>query len=112
MNINKIRKDFPLLNQKKPDIYFDSACTALRPISVLEKMKEYYELYPSCGGRSHHKLGEKVNEEVAMARGKVAKFFNSKSNEIIFTRNTTEGINLIANALKWNKGDKVLCSDK
>src|SRR3972149_3426591 len=113
MNINKIRKDFPLLNQKKPDIYFDSACTALRPISVLEKMKEYYELYPSCGGRSHHKIGERVTEEVLKARIVSAKFFNAKSeSDIIFTRNTTEGLNLVANALKWNKGDRILCSDK
>ena len=76
-------------------------------------MKEYYELYPSCGGRSHHKIGERVTEEVLKARITAARFFNAKSeNEIIFTRNTTEGINLIANSLKWKMGDKVLCSDK
>jgi len=113
MNIDKIRKDFPLLNQKKPVVYFDNACTTLRPASVMEKMKEYYELYPSCGGRSHHKIGERVTEEVLRARITAAKFFNAKSeNEIVFTRNTTEGINLIANCLKWKSGDKVLCSDK
>jgi cysteine desulfurase/selenocysteine lyase len=113
MNVDKIRKDFPLLNQRKPLVYFDNACTTLRPTSVLEKMREYYELYPSCGGRSHHKIGERVTEEVLKARITAAKFFNAKNeNEIIFTRNTTEGINLIANSLKWNKGDKVLCSDK
>ena len=113
MNVDKIRKDFPLLCQKKAPIYFDSACTTLRPNSVLEKMKEYYELYPSCGGRSHHKIGERVTEEVLRARIAAAKFFNAKSeNEIIFTRNTTEGINLIANSLRWKSGDRVLCSDK
>ena len=113
MNVNKIRRDFPLLNQKKAPIYFDSACTTLRPTAVLEKMKEYYELYPGCGGRSHHKIGERVTEEVLKARIAVAKFFNAKDEgEIVFTRNTTEGINFVANSLKWNGGDKVLCSDK
>lgn len=113
MNVDKIRKDFPLLNQKKPVVYFDNACTTLRPLSVIEKMKEYYEQYPSCGGRSQHKIGERVTEEVLRARMTAAKFFNAKSeNEIIFTRNTTEGINLIANSFKWKAGDRVLCSDK
>lgn len=113
MNVDKIRNDFPLLNGKKAPVYFDNACTTLRPISVLDKMKEYYELYPGCGGRSHHKMGERVTEEVLKARIAVAKFFNAKSeDEIIFTRNTTEGINLVANSLGLKPGDKVLCSDK
>lgn len=121
MNIEKIRKDFPILNQGKEGnivgkgkipIYFDNACTTLKPIQVLQKMQEYYEQYPSCGGRSHHKLGERVTEEVAKARRTIADFFNAKEQEIIFTRNTTEGINLIANSLKWKMGDVVLCSDK
>ncbi len=113
MNVDKIRKDFPLLSQKKAVVYFDNACTTLRPMSVIEKMKEYYELYPACGGRSHHKIGERVTEEVLKARIAAAKFFNAKSEEeIIFTRNTTEGINFIAHALDLKPGDKVLCSDK
>ncbi|MBS3065478.1 cysteine desulfurase [Candidatus Pacearchaeota archaeon] len=113
MNINKIRADFKILNQKNAPVYFDNACTTLRPNSVIDKMREYYEIYPSCGGRSHHKIGERVTEEVLKARIEVAKFFNAKNeSEIIFTRNTTEGINLVANSLKWKKGDKVLCSDK
>ena len=113
MNVEKIRKDFAILNQAKPVVYFDNACTTLRPNSVAEKMKEYYEKYPSCGGRSHHKLGAKVTEEVLKARKEVASFFNArKAEEIVFVRNTTEGINLIANSIGLQKGDKVLCSDK
>jgi len=113
VNVKKIRRDFPLFNQKKPPVYFDNACTTLRPNSVMEKMKEYYELYPSCAGRSHHKFAEKVTGEVLRARIVAAKFFNAKSeNEIVFTRNATEGINLVANSFKWKKGDRVLCSDK
>ncbi len=113
MNVEKIREDFPVLNQKKIPIYFDNACTTFKPVQVLKKMQEYYEEYPSCGGRSHHKLGERVTEETIKARKTIAGFFNAKDqNEIIFTRNTTEGINLIANSLKWKNGDLVLCSDK
>lgn len=116
MNAKKIREDFSLLREekgKKVPIYFDSACTSLRPVSVLNKMKEYYELYPSCAGRSHNKLGERVTEEVLKARIVVANFFNAKrESEIIFTRNTTESINLIANSLGLKQGDCVLTSDK
>jgi cysteine desulfurase/selenocysteine lyase len=113
MNVKKIREDFPLLNGKKPPVYFDNACTTLRPIQVLAKMKEYYELYPSCGGRSHHKIGTKVTEEVIKARMIASKFLNALGiDEIVFTRNTTEGLNLVAHSLGLKKGDKVLTSDK
>ena len=113
MNVKKIREDFPLLKGNKPPVYFDNACTTLRPSAVLNKMKEYYELYPSCGGRSHHKIGTKVTEEVIKARMVAADFFNAKKDsEIVFTRNTTEGLNLVAHSLGLKKGDKVLTSDK
>lgn len=113
MNIDKIRKDFFILDSKNPPIYFDNACTTLKPVQVLDKMDDYYELYPSCGGRSQHRLGTQVTEEVHKSRKTIADFFNAKrSHEIIFTRNTTEGINLIANSLHWNTEPVVLCSDK
>lgn len=113
MNVDKIRGDFAILRGKNPPIYFDNACTTFRPDSVINKMKEYYEQYPSCAGRSNHKLGARVTEEVVKARKQVADFFNAKrESEIIFTRNTTEGINLIANSFKWKPEDAVLTSDK
>ncbi len=113
MNIEKIRKDFPILNEKKAPIYFDNACMTLKPVQVINKMNEYYEQYPACGGRSHHRLAEKVTEETMKARKEIANFFNAKNErEIIFTRNTTEGINLVANSIRWNKGDIILTSDK
>ncbi len=100
-----VEKDFPKLNV----IYVDSACMSLRPLCVIDKMNEYYISYPSCGGRSHHQLGEKVQSEVEKARKKVAKFFGAKTDEIIFTKNATEGINVVANGLNLKK---VLISDK
>ncbi len=115
INVNKIRKDFPILSKTidgKPIVYFDNACQTLRPVQVLNKINEYYNEYPACVGRSNHKLSEKATKEVFEARKKVSKFFNAKENEIIFTRNTTEGINLISHAFKLNEGESVLISDK
>ncbi|MBN1156982.1 cysteine desulfurase [Candidatus Woesearchaeota archaeon] len=111
MNPEKIRNDFLVLNQKKPPIYFDNACMTLKPRQVTDKIMEYYNEYPACGGRSNHRLSRKVTEEVLRSRRIISDFFNTKkTEEIIFTRNTTEGINLVANSIK--KGDKVLCSGK
>ena len=104
INTEKIRKDFRCLEQKPKPIYFDSACQSLRPNVVVEKMQEYYDKYPACAGRSWHDWGQKVGEEVKKARSIAQKFFSAKhSDEIIFTRNTTEGINLIANCLDLKK---------
>jgi len=111
LNTDKIRQDFPIIARKKL-IYFDSACNSLRPKQVIEAMNSYYENFPACAGRSAHKLGQLATEAYALARNKVAKFINAKSNEIIFTRNTTEGINLIAKCLDFKQNDIVLTIDK
>ncbi len=114
--LERIRSDFPILKNGlggKPIVYFDSACMSLRPRQVMQVMNEYYEEYPACAGRSIHKLGKKVNDKVAEARRTVAKFLGAKKNEeIIFTRNTTEGINLVSRSLKLNRGDVVITSDR
>jgi len=116
LNVEKIREDFPVLKREingKPIIYFDNACMTLRPVQVIDKINEYYREYPSCGERSLHKLGKRVDEEVERARDIVKKFINAKKfEEIIFTKNTTEGINLVANSLDFHKGDVVLTTDK
>jgi cysteine desulfurase/selenocysteine lyase len=115
LDVNKIRADFNILSKKDGTIpiYLDSACMSLKPNSVVEAMNEYYFNYPACAGRSAHKLGDKATKKVKEARELVAKFINAKSeDEIIFTRNTTEGINLLANSLGLEKGDVVLISDK
>ena len=64
MDVPAIRKDFPVLQGDDAPIFFDSACTTLRPAQVLEAMNDYYEKYPSCGGRSIHKFGTRVTLEV------------------------------------------------
>lgn len=110
MNFQKLRSDFEIL--KTNLIYFDNACMSLKPRQVIEKMNEYYSDYPACAGRSVHHMGEKVSKEVALARKKIAKFFGAKrAGEIVFVKNTTEGINLVANSFGLKKEDKVLTTD-
>lgn len=115
LNIEKIRADFNILEEKngiKP-IYFDSACMSLKPRQVIDAINDYYLNYPACAGRSSHKLGDMVTKKVKEARQIVAKFINADDeNEIIFTRNTTEGVNLFANSVGLKKDDVVLISDK
>ncbi len=112
MDFKQVRQDFPLLRNDKI-LYFDSACQSLRPQVVIDKLVEYYTDYPACGGRSMHKLASRVTEEVDKAREEVAGFFNAKKKEeIIFTRNTTEGINLIAQSIGFKSGETLVTSDK
>ena len=116
MDTQKIRLDFPALWKKwngRYPVYFDNACVTLRPKQVISAVNEYYNEYPVCGGRSVHKMAKKVDEKVSEAREKLQKFLNaSSSEEIIFTRNTTEGLNLVASSLDFNKGDIVLTTDR
>lgn len=112
MNLEKIKQDFPLIASKKV-IYFDNACQSLRPKSVIDKVNYYYKELSACAGRSNHKFGEKVSILVEEAREAVRRFINAKyDGEIIFTKNTTESINLVARSLGLKQGDVVLATDK
>jgi cysteine desulfurase/selenocysteine lyase len=115
-NVEKIRKDFPILEKSikgKPIIYFDNACQSLRPNQVVEKILQYYKEFPACGERAIHKLGKEVDKAVDESRKTLKKFFNARSNkEVIFTKNTTEALNLVINGLGIEKGDTVVSSDK
>ncbi len=114
MDLKKIRQDFPLLQEGNKKIaYFDNACQSLRPRQVLEAINQYYLKSSACSGRSMHSLAAEVTRRCDESRGAVAKFLNAaKKEEIVFTRNTTEGINLVANSLDWQKDDAVLISAK
>jgi cysteine desulfurase/selenocysteine lyase len=115
MDIEKIREDFPILQKKvngKPFIYFDNACTTLKPKKVIDSILAYYTEYTGCAGRSIHKFATKTTEEFEKAREKVSKFINAKKpEEIIWTKNTTEAINLVAYGFKFNKGDKIITTN-
>ena len=109
MDISKYRKDFPLLNKEDSLIYLDSACMTLRPQEVIDSITEYYTDYPACGGRSVHKLSWQVTEKFEMARDSLRKFVGAEQpSEIVFTKNATEGMNIVANGLRLKKGDHVL----
>lgn len=114
-DLSKTREDFKVLNPKdgKLVVYFDSACMSLKPDLVVQAMEEYYYEFPACAGRSAHKMGDKVTKKIKETRKTVASFINAKSEkEIIFTRNTTEGVNLLVNSFGFKKGDVVLITDK
>jgi cysteine desulfurase/selenocysteine lyase len=113
MDISKYRKDFPILNTDNPPVYLDSACMTLRPQVVIDAITDYYTNYPACGGRSVHKLSWQVTENFEMARDSLRRFMGAEnSTEIVFTKNATESMNIVANGLNLKKGDKVLTSDK
>jgi cysteine desulfurase/selenocysteine lyase len=105
-----VRNDFEVLG--KGIIYMDSACVSLKPKQVVSAMNEYYSDFPACGGRSMHRLGNQVTRAVEDSRKTIARFFNAKPNEIVFTRNTTEAINLVAHSLGLRPRDRVLTTDK
>jgi len=113
MDTKRIREDFPILQNSKGIVYFDNACMSLKPRPVIQKMLEYYEQYTACAGRSNHRLSRRADEEYHEARKSVQKLVNAKKHEeIVFTRNTTEGLNLVANSLNLQKGDAVVTTDR
>ena len=110
-----IRSDFPILDQQvhgKPLIYLDSAATSQKPQQVIEALARYYRQDNANVHRGIHTLAERATGEYEQARLKIARFINAASSkEIVFVRNATEAINLVANA--WGRanlrpGDEVL----
>ncbi|TFB12374.1 aminotransferase class V-fold PLP-dependent enzyme, partial [Candidatus Marinimicrobia bacterium MT.SAG.3] len=118
LDVETIRKDFPILSTKvhdKPLVYLDNAATTQKPKSVIELMNEYMYNYNANVHRGIHLLSEKSTEGYENARIKIANFFNaSRPEEIIFTKGTTESINLVAHA--WGRkfmeeGDVIILSE-
>src|SRR5271165_3220356 len=95
-----LRKDFPILDQKvhgKPLVYFDNAATSQKPRAVIDALVRYYEHDNANVHRGIHELSNRATAGYEAARVRAAKFINAKSSdEIVFTRGTTEGINLVA----------------
>lgn len=109
LNLKEVRKDFPILESGV--IYLDNTASSLTPEPVLQKMLEFYRQYRANVERGVHRLSQRASEEYERAHAKVADFINAKSEaEIIMTRNTTEGINIVASGLNWKKGDKIVTS--
>ena len=116
--LNKIRDDFPILKSRINNhqlVYFDNAATTQKPQSVIDGISNYYKSYNANIHRGIHSLAEKATEEFEETRSLVKEFINASSeNEIIFTRGTTEGINLISSSLSkfsFNEGDEIIISE-
>ncbi|HLN29269.1 MAG TPA: cysteine desulfurase [Gemmataceae bacterium] len=116
-DVQRIREDFPILRQKvhgKPLVYLDNANTTQKPQAVLDALSHYYTTDNSNIHRSTHLLSERATEGYETARVKVQHFLNAASSaEIIFTRNATEGINLVASSYgrrHVQKGDEIVIS--
>ena len=117
-NSIRIRDQFPILNKKINNnqlVYFDNAATTQKPRQVIEAINKYYSEYNANIHRGIHTLAEKATQEYEKTRKTVSKFINSRSEkEVIFTRGTTEGINLIASSFVKNfikKGDEIIISE-
>ncbi|QDL11332.1 cysteine desulfurase [Brasilonema octagenarum UFV-E1] len=114
---DQVRADFPILHQEvngKPLIYFDNAATSQKPLLVLNTIRDYYEQYNSNVHRGVHALSAKATEAYEVARDKVAAFVNAASRqEIVFTRNASEAINLVAYSWGMSNlqpGDEIILS--
>ncbi|HRH36179.1 MAG TPA: aminotransferase class V-fold PLP-dependent enzyme, partial [Catalimonadaceae bacterium] len=112
-----IRKQFPILGEaigKNPLVYFDNAATTQKPLSVIEKLSDYYNRYNANIHRGAHFMANLGTAEYERSRSLIQKFLNAPTPEqIIFTKGTTEGINLIASGLTkiWLRpGDEILIS--
>ena len=116
-DVERIRKDFPLLARRingKPLIYLDSAATSMKPLSVINAVSDFYKNSNANVHRGLHTLSEEATEQYENARRKIASFVNAEYKETIFVRNTTEGINLIAKAFVGElvkKGDVILLTE-
>ncbi len=115
LDTDAIRRDFPILGREvygKKLVYLDNAATSQKPRQVIDALVRYYESYNANIHRAVHALGEEATAAYEEARGKVARFINAASPEtVIFTRNTTEAINLVAYA--WGRanlgaGDEII----
>ncbi len=104
IDIQQIRSQFPILNREvngKPLVYLDNGATSQKPKVVLDVLDEYYEKYNANVHRGIHTLSQEATDLMEESRRKIQKFIHAKHDyEIIFTRGTTEGINLVSNSLR------------
>ena len=112
MSLN-IKEDFPIFQNNHQLIYLDSASTTQKPKQVINKLKECYSSYNANIHRAAYSIADKATHEYEQARANIASFINCKSNEIVFTKSTTESINLVAYSLanQLNENDEIIISE-
>lgn len=104
-DVYAVREDFPVL---KEVVYLDSTATTQTPIPAVEAMVEYFYRYAGNHGRGAHRLAREATNRYEDARETVAHFLNAEPSKTVLTKNTTEGINLIANSYPWEAGDHIV----
>jgi cysteine desulfurase/selenocysteine lyase len=105
VKVQDVRRDFPIL---KDVIYLDSASTSLTPEPVLEAVLDYYRAYKANVGRGVYRLAQVADQRYREAHRKAAAFVGGEEGLTVFTRNTTESINIVARGLSWKKGDRIV----
>ena len=104
-DVYAVREDFPVL---KEFMYLDNSATTQTPRPAVEAMVDYFYRYAGNYGRGAHSLARETTNHYEDSREKVARFLNAEPSKTIFTKNTTEGINLIANSYPWEAGDHIV----
>ncbi len=107
-SVEEVRSDLRFL--RTGIIYLDNAATTPTPEPVLDAMTEYYHEFGANVGRGLHRATKRASQEFEAARGKIARVINAKPEEIAYTKNTTEAINLVSRGIDFKKGDKVITS--
>ncbi len=122
-DLRALRADFPALARRrngKPPMYLNNTCMTLRPRAVIDAVTRYYTDFPTCGGgRSegvrtlHSWFGEELAAEEVAAREALARLVNAaRVDELVWTRNATEALNIVAHGLPLEPGDRVLLSER
>ena len=116
LDVDAIRADFPILSRTvrdgKPLVYLDSGATSQRPVQVLDAEREFLTTHNAAVHRGAHQLAEEATDAYEQARSKVAAFIGSSADEIVFTKNATESINLVANAFAVSPHPRIEGSER
>lgn len=104
-DVYAVREDFPVL---KEVVYLDNTATTQTPIPAVEAMVDYFYRYAGNHGRGAHRLARETTNHYEDARETITRFLSAEPSKIILTKNTTEGINLIANSYPWEAGDHIV----
>ena len=115
LDVEAVRADFPVLARTvrngNPLVYLDSGATSQKPVQVLDAERSFYERHNGAAHRGTHLLGEEATDVYEGARAKVAAFIGADADEVVFTKNATEAINLVAYTMKAGPGDEILITE-
>lgn len=106
-DVYEVRRDFPVLESV---VYLDNAATTQTPVPAVQAMEEYFYQYAGNYGRGAHRLARRTTERYEQSREIVAGFIGGSASKLVFTRNTTEAINLVAQGIDWREGDHIVTS--